>query len=68
MIRGHHRSDASAPTRAQIGFFWVVVLHLTERGVMDVDLLDEPRSPTTRPTGSTTCLDGWTAGPAAGVA
>ena len=42
MIRGHHRSDASAPTRAQIGFFWVVVLHLTERGVMDVDLLYEP--------------------------
>jgi len=26
-------------TRSQIDFVWVVVTHLTERGVLDVDLL-----------------------------
>lgn len=31
--------DDRTYTRAQIDFVWVVVTHLTERGVMDVDLL-----------------------------
>jgi type I restriction enzyme, R subunit len=34
--------DDRTYTRAQIDFAWVVVTHLTERGVMDVDLLYEP--------------------------
>ena len=34
--------DDRTYTRAQIDFVWVVVTHLTERGVMDVDLLYEP--------------------------
>jgi type I restriction enzyme, R subunit len=33
--------DDRTYTRAQIDFVWVVVTHLTERGVMDVDLLYE---------------------------
>ena len=34
--------DDRTYSRAQIDFVWVVVTHLTERGVMDIDLLYEP--------------------------
>jgi type I restriction enzyme R subunit len=34
--------DDRTYTRAQIDFVWVVVTHLTERGIMDVELLYEP--------------------------
>jgi hypothetical protein len=34
--------DDRTYTRTQIDFTWAVVTHLTERGVMDVDLLYEP--------------------------
>ena len=34
--------DDRTYSRAQIDFVWVVVTHLTERGVMDVEVLYEP--------------------------